>query len=73
MLKEFKRSLEGQTEEERAEIVKTFKSSDEYKLLCTAQGFVSSFFQLTTSSADAVEKIIADAAEMNKKGPSIGS
>ena len=67
ILKEFKHSLEGKNEEERNELVKTFKSGAEYKILCTSQGIASSFFRIQTSSAHAVEKIIENANEMDKK------
>jgi len=61
ILTDFKASLEGVlTENELKDKVLNFKKTDEYKILETGQGRTTRFLALQTSSAKAVEDIIAD-------------
>ncbi len=62
ILQNFKDSLEGKDHEAINELVIEFKQSNNYKkVICKAQGLISTIFKLPTTSAGAVDKIIEDA------------
>jgi serine/threonine protein kinase len=67
ILQNFKKSIEGIDSVDIDEIATKFKKSDEYKILCKAQGLTSTIFNLETTSAKAVDKIIEDAHRISKQ------